>query len=218
MARKIPASPSLKRKVEQISPRVEIVIACEGRNTEPEYFHDCVAHFGAGMVTLTVLDQTGVPLTVVRAAVEARKRLILKARKDGLTTDCFRVWAVFDKDDFDVGPAMELAEANRIDVAFSNPCFELWPLLHLENYGAQGSRQDVQRRLKELMPTYDHDAGARINFQQIAGGVGLAITRAQTLNDAREAEDCPKGCPSTSVSLLVKKIIENGKVSSKKTP
>src|SRR5688572_5638462 len=99
MPRKPPAAPSLKRKVEVLSPKVEIVVACEGTVTEPRYLQDCVNHYGAGLVRLRILEKTGVPLTVVRAAVEERRQLIDAARKMSSGRPSFSVWAVFDRDD-----------------------------------------------------------------------------------------------------------------------
>ena len=212
--RQLPKAPSLRRTVEKIQPKVEIVIACEGENTEPRYIQDCVAHYGAGLVRLRLIPRFGVPLTVVRTAIAEREMLLARVRSrwGGVKPElCFRVWAIFDKDDHDVAEALALAKENGVDVAFSNPCFELWALLHLENYGAQDGRHDLQRRLRDFMPTYDHDHGAVVDFVQIASQFPVAFQRARALNQARVAEDCEGGCPSTTVGDLVLKIVENGK-------
>jgi hypothetical protein len=152
---------------------------------------------------------------VVRAAIEEREKLIVAARKSALRGNrldyCFRVWAVFDKDDHDVHEALEMARLNSIDIAFSNPCFEIWPLLHYENYGAQNDRHTVQRRLSALMARYDHDQGGVIDFDEIKDSFPDAYERAARLNAARAAENCEGGCPSTTAGELVRKIIENGK-------
>lgn len=214
--RQLPKSPALRRSTETLPPKVEIVIACEGKNTEPSYFQACVDFYGAGLVRFRVIPRHGVPMTVVRTAIEEREKLLASARKlrgNGNTLGhCFRVWAVFDKDDFDVDEALALAVENRIDVAFSNPCFEVWPILHYFSYGSQDGRHAIQRRLKALMPSYDHEGGAIIDFDAIRESFPAAYERAALLNAARIEEQCPGGCPSTTVGELVQKIVENGKI------
>ena len=96
---KLPAAPGLQRKSGFAEPKVEFVIACEGKVTEKNYLNKCKSEYSAGMVHLRWLPITGVPLTVVNAAVEERQRLLEQARKSKDSFDVFRVWAVFDRDD-----------------------------------------------------------------------------------------------------------------------
>src|SRR5690606_11957126 len=163
-----------------------IVIVCEGKATEPDYFRKCVSYYGAGLVSLRVLGKTGVPLTVVRAAIAERSRLIEQARKkNGASPIPFSVWAVFDRDEHEVQEALQLAEEHKIGVAFSNPCFELWPLLHLVNeYGAQDGRHEVQRRLHAVMPNYHHDRSPRLDFELMRDRLEYAFLQAERLNKA----------------------------------
>lgn len=210
--RKPPPAPSIGRKSAFASPKVEIVISCEGKVTERRYLEDCRNEYGAGLVKLRFLPITGVPLTVVQAAVEERNELIAERRRSKDSFDVFKVWAVFDKDEHpNVQEALELAREHRIEVAFSNPCFEIWPLLHLVDYGSQDGRHSVQARLKEAMPGYDHEHGAVIDFQAIKDGFPTAYERARRHNTMRETEGVPLGCPSTTVGELVRKIVDNGK-------
>lgn len=215
--KRFPDAPSLKRKTETIRPRVEIVIVCEGKNTEPRYFSDCADYYGAGLVRLKIVAGAGVPLSVVKEAIAERDRL-LQARRSGKGNDsftsCFRVWAVFDRDEHpSVKEAIKIASDNKLDIAYSDPCFELWPILHLLDYGAQDDRHKLQTALREEMPKYDHETGAFIDFDLIKEKVDLAIGRARTLLKMREAEGRPNGCPSTTVGILVGKIRDNGKIS-----
>jgi RloB-like protein len=212
--RRFPAASSLSRSTQQRSPKVELVIVCEGANTEPDYFEDCARHYGAGTVRLKVLPAAGVPLTLVKTAIAEREDLLQKYRRNKDSFEaCFRVWAVFDRDAHPhVAQAIALADQFGVDVAFSNPCFELWPLLHLEDFGAQLGRHAVQSRLKAKMPSYNHQAGARIDFEAIKDRFVDAYVRAHAHAAAREAEQVPLGNPSTSVGVLVRKIMENGKL------
>lgn len=209
---KLPDPPGLQRKSAFVEPKVEIVIACEGKVTEKNYLNRCKSEYGAGMVQLRWLPITGVPLTVVNAAVEERLRLIEQARKSKDSFDVFRVWAVFDRDAHPYVPeALMLAEQHGIDVAFSNPCFELWPLLHLEDYGGVEGRHKVQDRLNAKMASYHHDKSPVVDFEAIKDQFPDAYKRAQCLNQARRDDGDAFGCPTTTVGELVKKIIDNGR-------
>lgn len=215
--RNIPPSRSLIRKAPGVSPKVKIYVVCEGRNTEPDYFGRCVEFYGASLVEMEVVSGAGVPMTLVGKAVDLRSRLLAESRrsKDSFSA-CFRVWAVFDRDEHPaVAEALELAERNKIDVAFSDPCFELWPILHLQDYGAQDGRHELQKRLSGIMEKYDHEGGAIVDFEMIKGEFYKAYDRAELLLKQRVGENCPRGRPSTSVGHLVLKIIQNGKAWSK---
>lgn len=76
----------------------------------------------------------GVPKTVVELAVKLKKESEGQARRRrdvNLRYD--HIWCVFDIDEHPFVPeARQQARDNRIDVAVSNPCFELWLLLHFQ--------------------------------------------------------------------------------------
>jgi hypothetical protein len=49
-------------------PRPRILIVCEGRNTEPEYFEQFAVFYKQTVVKVELAKAQGVPLSVVRAA------------------------------------------------------------------------------------------------------------------------------------------------------
>lgn len=213
--RRFPEAKSLTRSTSQRPPRVEIVIVCEGANTEPRYFEDCARYYGSGTIRLNLITAAGVPMTLVKAAIALRMQKLDEYRRNKDSFDaCFRVWAVFDRDEHPCAlDAIKLAREYDVDVAFSNPCFELWPILHLKDFGAQLGRHELQSYLTSIMPSYDHKSGAWIDFDQIRQGFSSAYRRAQKHSHDRELEnaDFGYGNPSTTVGVLVRKIIENGK-------
>jgi RloB-like protein len=215
MPRSFPASPKLKRSIGVVEPKVEIVIACEGSRTEPRYFADCVSHYATALVRLTVLERTGVPLTVVKTAVAERQQLLLAVQTGRRRKDPpFTVWAVFDRDEHEIDEAIDLARRNGIRIAFSNPCFELWPLLHLNTrYGSQDGRHAVQSALSAVMPKYHHEKNPVIDFELIKDSVNEAMVASYSLVKARKSEGDDFGCPMTTVGELVKGIVNNGKLS-----
>lgn len=214
MARRAePRVPSVRRRRPTQAPKVTLVIACEGKNTEPDYLRKCCHEYGNGNVRLVVLEDHGSPMTVVRIAIQERKAQVELARKSPDSFDsCFRVWAVFDRDEHrDFDTALSTAADNHIDCAFSNPCFELWPLLHIQDHDAPIHRHRLQSLLHSLMPSYDHKAGAIVDFTQICDRVDAAMKRAEQMNERRRKDGSPSGNPSTTFHALVKIIVANGK-------
>ncbi len=125
----------------------KILIVCEGEKTEPSYFKS----FPEKPDVFDSLDVEGIgnnTIFVVKKAIELRD----KALKEG--TPYIEAWAVFDKDDFsqaDFEAAINIAVENRIHVAYSIECFELWYLLHFNFYDTAMHRKDYFDKLSVLL-------------------------------------------------------------------
>jgi hypothetical protein len=66
------------------------------------------------------------------------------------------VWCVFDIDEHPLIPeAKDQARANGIEMAISNPCFELWALLHFQDQRAHIEQGKVQQSRRQRMPGYE---------------------------------------------------------------
>jgi RloB-like protein len=186
--RREPARQPATRRVR----RQVLVFSC-GRRTEPAYLNG-----------LQRGSDLAVALTVKHKAVEPH-RLVLAAsdfaRRHPDQYD--EVWCVVDVDDYDIGRAVRLAGQAGVQLALSNPCFELWLLLHHADCRAHCTGyDDVVSRLKKHVPTYDK---SRLNFADYAAGVRGAVKRARDLD--------PTGAdhrlnPSTSVWRLVERLTE----------
>jgi hypothetical protein len=125
---------SLRRRPARFDPRPRILILCEGKVTEPSYFRDFQHQEKNRLVDVVIDDEGGVPKTLVERAVARRKEAEREAR---LQKDKYlrydEVWCVFDIDSHPNLPdARQQARANGIELAISNPCFELWLLLHFQ--------------------------------------------------------------------------------------
>lgn len=96
-----------------------------------------------------------------------------------------------------------MARDNGLSLAMSDPCFELWLLLHLrENPGAQ-HRHTIQAMLRALMPGVPDKY---IDFELLIGGYPDAVRRAERLErESRERGD-RGGNPSTEVFHLTRSI------------
>ena len=142
---------SRHRSANAPSVRPRILIACEGEKTEPNYFVDVRRRFEKVSDDLcVVLPECGVPMSVVRRAKKEKKA----AKYEGRPFD--EVWVVFDRDEHpDVENAIQMARANKFGIAFSNPCFELWYLLHFQNQTGFIDRHAAERTLREHIDGYD---------------------------------------------------------------
>lgn len=130
--------------------RRELLVFTEGEKTEEGYLiHWWRAH--RDQVTVTIDDFHGGPLPLVdRAAAAKRAEASEERRGRGRSHD--EVWCVFDRDEHpNVPQALEKAGANGIGVALSNPCIELWFLLHFGGQTAHLERDDAQSRSKTLL-------------------------------------------------------------------
>ena len=165
MTRKFPRkglSGPAGRAVPGLTPtKPKIVIVCEGKVTEPRYFNEFTDHHGNSLVSVTTIGGCGVPVCVVERAIEEKRSLakIAKATKDSFDKR-FEVWAVFDRDAHpqpQVPQALELARNHGIHIAYSNPCFEIWGLMHFSCAARPGSHQETQRQLKQKLDGYCHD-------------------------------------------------------------
>jgi hypothetical protein len=154
----------------------------------------------------------GVPYTIAEKAIEQAKSLGLtrhsRRRKDSYEEND-QVWAVFDRDDH---PRFEEAVANcetaNVRVARSNPCIELWLILHERDFDRYEDRHDMQKILAELRPEYDPDRAKTPDCDDLVKRVDAAERRSKTQLRRRAEEDNPHGNPSTTVGQLTREIRE----------
>lgn len=211
--RKFRKSSNFHRRTGIIFPVVTIYIVCEGKNTEPKYVDAFARDHGNGRVRIEEISGVGDPRTLVLAAIDLKKRKKREAKKSGDSFDENpNVWVVFDTDEhFHIPEALQLAQRHTIPVCISNPCVELWGLLHIKDHDAEIHRRDLQSKLKREMPGYDHKKGAEFNYDFIKGEYLTAKRRAQKINQRRAEEGAPGGNPSTDIYRLLDEIIRNGK-------
>ena len=142
----------LRRRKPFREPRLRILIVREGTRTEPEYFMD-MRNRERSLVDLDIRPG-GDPKALVERAAFLRKESERRARKDA-NERYEHVWCVFDVDEHaHLAEALQQARDNRIDVAMSNPCFELWALLHFQDQRAWIDRSAVQHLCRQHMPGY----------------------------------------------------------------
>jgi hypothetical protein len=185
-------------------PKPTILVVSEGEVTEPEYLYGLRRAYRNLRVRIEVAQEHGVPMTLVRTAKEYKEEAKARAaheKDDNLAYDS--VWCVFDIDEHPaVGEAKEMARDNGIDLAISNPCIELWLLLHFRDNPGMQHRDRIKERLKEHVPKYDK----HVDYATYAPGYSQAVARAKKMDqDAREAGE-PHRNPTTGVYELTELI------------
>ena len=163
------------------------LVVSEGNETEPRSLAGVRAALGTenGRKVVIVVKGTGKhTLDLLDFAVE-------HCRYAPETFDC--VWLVFDKYDFpaDDFDAMERKRAELSDgsrtfhALWSNPCFELWPLLHLRYTTAPMTAAECQRTLTQAI---SRDLGIKYR-KNLDGLFGMVDDRrAEALQRARSLE------------------------------
>lgn len=202
--------PTIGRHSARREPKRRFILFCEGKNTEPGYFLAIRRSWTSTLISIEARPAIGVPLTIARAAVQfARDEGLLKRsrRRKSSFEEKDEIWAVFDRDEHDkYCDAVKLCETHGIGVARSNPCFELWLILHETNFDRPDDRHAVQRELKRLRPEYDRKGSKTPDCDDMVSRVIKAEERAQKLLSRRREEGTPYGCPSTTVGELTKAI------------
>lgn len=189
--------------------RTRILVVCEGSVTEAEYLKSFRHHFRNSLVRVEVDSHGGAPKILVKRAAKRKEQSEAQAQKrddDFLLFD--EVWCVFDVDEHaHLAEARHQATASGIDLAVSNPCFELWALLHFQEQNAHLPTAEARIRLKRYVPDY----GKALPFDRLQTGYEAAVSRAQDLDRRCEADGEPGRNPSTGVYRLTQSIREGGK-------
>ncbi len=182
----------LKRKKPSREEKKRVLIVCEGKKSEPNYFTDiCQDLKISAEVTIVPGSESGThPKSIVKYAKEKRR---------GFDS----VWCVYDKDVHEnIHEAHKQAEDNGFKIAFSNPCFELWILLHYEDQRAEIDRHACQRQAREYIPEYEK--GMKGVFNIIKKHQNDALKRAPNLRDENNKNDKKEtDNPSTTVDKLI---------------
>lgn len=193
------------RKVASKTPRRRLLLVCEGAVTEPEYFRGLEQWARNSSVKIEIADDHGVPLTLVQHAEALKDAADAQAKREA---DSFlrydEVWCVFDVDEHpNLNDARQLGQARGIELAISNPCFELWLLLHFRESPGARHRHNLQHMMREFFPLYDK----HLDFEMLADGVADAMRRAQRLDEDAEEEGEHGRNPTTGVYRLTNSIV-----------
>jgi RloB-like protein len=145
-----------------------------------------------------------VPKTLVARGVEMKtdaERAARAAKDENQRYD--EVWCVFDIDDHPhIDDAKQQARDNGIKLAVSNPCFELWVLLHFQDQRAHISRAQLRAACRRHLPGYQKE----LPTETLNPLYDQAATRARDLDTWQQEQGRQDANPSTGVYKLTEAI------------
>jgi len=145
----------------------------------------------------------------VDRAIEEKNKRKKRSKKTGDSFERFEVWAAFDRDSFApeiLRTAFQRAEANDINVAFSNPCFELWGLLHFAPYNRPGHHHEIHNELSKKIQGYHHQTNPVICPIELKDYYHDAVANAKEGVRLRRIDGLENGDPSTTVHILTERL------------
>ena len=203
----------LGRRPPHLSGKPRILILCEGARTEPTYFNwlKYDKRLTSVVVRRSRANQIGPPGLLKRARNELRN-----------DPGWDEIYCVLDHDGRDsaVGKLeAELTAMNRkrastkVEMILSDPCFELWLLLHFEFTdrpytsvrGGRSACADVIEQLQRHIPGYRKNTTHYLKL--VEGRVSDALSNADQLNRL-SPETRLRRSPYTNVSKLVARLLE----------
>ena len=207
--------PDLKRRAPSLEPKRRFTLFCEGRNTEPAYFEAIKRAYRSAQIKqidVKIERGVGVPYTVAQKAVAF-------AKSEGLTRNSRRkkdsfeerdeVWVVFDLDEHpQFKEAVARCDQQGIKVGYSIPCFEVWLILHEQEYTRPNNRHQVQKVLQDLRSEYDKRGSKILDFDELVSRVEVAEQRGEKLLERWSEVGDKYGNPSTTVGRLCRAIRE----------
>lgn len=198
MKRKI----ELKQRKENLRKELKLfLIICEGEKTERFYFKEFRERNNGIRIEVPNCSYTD-PVNLVRFANKIKSAYDIDLKRGD------SIWCVFDADlnnNDMIKKAGSEAGRDKIEIALSNPCFEVWYLLHFEFSTAFMSTGQVVQKLKNsYIPLYQKNKSV---FDQLKPYLSRAIENARKLNSYHENNQTPflssGSNPSTQVFKLV---------------
>jgi hypothetical protein len=156
-----------------------LLVVCEG-TTEKEYIDELAKCIGNPSVQIRFCPERGTPDKIIELA-QNECRAQAANRNPGFD----EVWCVFDRDDHEhfLGP-IQTATDRSYCLAVSNPCIELWLLIHHREAPGQLHRDQIQKMLKRF------DAGYKkhVRFDRYRAGIENAVRVAHRMDSDAKAE------------------------------
>ncbi|AFY73294.1 hypothetical protein Syn7502_01191 [Synechococcus sp. PCC 7502] len=175
---------SFKRNDPTIPVGKKILIACEGKYTEPRYFYAIREDLRLNKELIKVVPHDGTdPLSIVNALVEARQ----DAKSERRWSSGDSAWAVMDGDEHITNnpanwyQAIQRAKSQKINLAITNPSIEFWYLIHFQDHFANIQRDKATELLKQHIPAYDKSVCYYFNL--LKPNTPNAIARANKLTN-----------------------------------
>ena len=198
------------------------IIACEGAVTEHSYFDAIVKEL---IASNKILPESIVLITDIKNKHTNPSGVLYDLlnyehnnKKNGMAytyKDFDEKWIVIDRDEkmtgggghdlADFNNALSNSEKENVSVAWSNPCFEIWFLLHFDYIITPFNRVAVFQKLKERFPEYEKNN--KNTYTLLKDKTTLAIRYAKKLENENIEKNAADSNPGTMVHKLVEKLL-----------
>ncbi|MFF5772598.1 RloB family protein [Streptomyces californicus] len=199
---------SLKRTKGARPEQRRFLIYCEGERTEDLYFKGLRADLRSLPVAICLGGEHGEPQSLIRAAIEHQRRAPTSPRDRRTAYD--EVWCVIDVEaptpHRGLDEALGLARKHDVSVALTNPCFELWLMLHFADVTRYSTSASAQRDLEKLGICGYTAARKHVEYDALRAGYDEARKRAQALRQG--AAEGHRKNPWTDVDVLIESLRE----------
>lgn len=191
---------SLKRRTSRRRELRTVYVFCEGEKSEPDYLGGIKRlEVVRGQVSLKIeVDpQSAAPKNIVERAI--------KKISDPEIDEC---WCIFDveapRSHPNIEKVVELALRKGVKVAVSNPCFELWLVLHRQDYSAYVNTADIVKTSKDL----EKRSGKSIDPSFYMDHIANAVERADKLRAMHQKNGTtfPRDNPSSGMSDFIRAV------------
>ncbi len=201
---------SYDRKPGKHPPRKNILIVCEGKETEPNYFKSLRCYLKLQNVQVEIKDRAGAPKSIIDMAVRLQEKRKKESEKSISLSEYDTVWCVFDIENPHLNPslkkAISKADSNNYELAISNPAFEFWYILH---FGKTTRPFNNGKEVKDLLKTYINNYSESLDvFSLLRKKTKYAINNSKEILDKHPEKEERFPNPSTRIHLLVKEMIE----------
>jgi hypothetical protein len=191
-----------------------LIIVCEGE-TETNYFDEIRQRW-----RIPALDWKILPSKFGSGPEKVVDYAETQAREEGRWEE---VYCVFDRDDHhyyanalikaqNISGKIRTKGREGVPISFtaipSDPCFDLWFLIHFKLITREEHRDEILRLLKIAIPGYSK--GCRGMFDRTIGDLNKACKHAESLRQRKSQTG--NSNPSTDVDILVNRLNEIGKM------
>ena len=196
---------SFKRKFAYLLTHDRVLIVCEGKKTEPNYFNEIRSNYRLSATHVEIV-QCSIGTAPIQIVEDAKQRFRESKKYD-------RVYCVFHRDDHKsfqdaLNTARSLNNKMKNDegrlIPFSAipsiPCFELWLLIHFQPLLREENRDSVFAFLKQELPSYEK--GARDTFARTKDNLYTAYSNAEAIRQRRVQTNSEN--PYTDIDIVVK--------------
>ena len=179
------------------------VLSTEGAKTEPSYFTKISEMCGKRIAVRYTRGRGSDPGNVLQSMKRHLDEKPLDSRD--------QAWLVVDRDEWPPREFNQLAAwasgSPKHGLAVSNPCFELWLLLHFTGRPSGQTCKAVTANLRKHIPSYDKDAKqVKISLEMVM----LAIERARA-SHGKDAAEWPQNRGSTVFAVVEEMLNAAGK-------